>query len=425
MPLKTHRKILVSAFLIVFIAFSSLHVYADDASDLKAQIEERNKNIAELQKEIAAYQLEADKTSAKAKTLQSSIQALTLTGKKLDSDVKLTQTKIDAADLTIEQLSGQITEKETRISSLKDVTALSLKLIHQEDQNSFLETFLSTRSLAQSFDLVSRLTDLTDRIQARTNELQGLKINLQADVKTSEDTKSDLLVFEDELSDKQKAVNATKSEQNKLFTETKNSEVAFQAIIADKAAKKAAFEKELFEYESKLNYILNPDSIPKAGSAVFSWPTDNPYLTQNFGVTSASGRLYASGSHNGVDFKALMGTPIKAILSGTVIGTGNTDLVCPRASFGQWILIKNDNGLSEIYAHLSVIKVSEGQRVSTGQVIALSGNTGYSTGPHLHISVYAANAVTVQNRPSISCGKSLSHANCTHKCLPRSHALFS
>lgn len=386
----------------LFYTFPKVH--ADDAADLKAQIEERNKNIAELEKEIAAYQAEADKTSAKAQSLASTIKSLELTQKKLDTDIKLTENKIKAADLTIQELGGEITDKEARIINLRNATAESIKLIAQEESNSLIETFLKTKSLAESLDSIGRLFSITNEMNRKVKELQGVKFELEENVNESEKAKNDLEQFQEQLSDKKLVVSANKNEQNKLYTETKNTEAGYQAILADKKAKKAAFEKELFEYESKLKYVLNPNTIPSAGSSVFSWPTDDLYITQFFGVTSASGRLYASGSHNGVDFKALMGTPIKAILTGTVIGTGDTDIACPGASFGRWVLIKNDNGLAEIYAHLSVIKVSEGQRVNTGDIIAFSGNTGYSTGPHLHISVYAANAVEVQNRPSLACG---------------------
>lgn len=73
-------------------------------------------------------------------------------------------------------------------------------------------------------------------------------------------------------------------------------------------------------------------------------------------------------------------------------------------SYGKWILIKHDNGLSSMYAHLSLIKATEGDRVSTGDIIGYSGNTGYSTGPHLHFGVYASQGVKiVQYTNSINC----------------------
>jgi murein DD-endopeptidase MepM/ murein hydrolase activator NlpD len=59
-------------------------------------------------------------------------------------------------------------------------------------------------------------------------------------------------------------------------------------------------------------------------------------------------------------------------------------------------MIKHENGLSTIYGHLSVISVSQGQSLSTGDLVGYSGNTGYTTGPHLHISVYATEGVRIE-----------------------------
>ena len=85
-----------------------------------------------------------------------------------------------------------------------------------------------------------------------------------------------------------------------------------------------------------------------------------------------------------------------ASLSGTVTGTGNTDIYRGCYSYGKWVLIKHSNGLSTLYAHLSHIAVQDGATVSRGDVIGNSGNTGYSTGPHLHFSVYVSDAVQLK-----------------------------
>ena len=91
------------------------------------------------------------------------------------------------------------------------------------------------------------------------------------------------------------------------------------------------------------------------------------------------------------------------MVSGIVIGTGDTDLTCRNASWGKWVTIEYDNGLASTYGHLSLIKVTSGQRVSTGQVVGYSGNTGHSTAPHLHVTVYAGDAVQIQQKPSAAC----------------------
>jgi len=78
--------------------------------------------------------------------------------------------------------------------------------------------------------------------------------------------------------------------------------------------------------------------------------------------------------------------------------------VCPGASYGKWVLVRHTNGLSTLYAHLSVISVSVGDQISGSSVIGYSGNTGYSTGPHLHFTVYATQGVEIMDRKSRVCG---------------------
>ena len=110
-----------------------------------------------------------------------------------------------------------------------------------------------------------------------------------------------------------------------------------------------------------------------------------------------------------MDFRAAVGTPVYAVADGIVKGVGDTDEQCYRASFGKWVFIEHDIGLSTTSAHLSSWKVTEGQHVKKGDLIAYSGNTGHSTAPHLHITVYATKGVNgeqgarVTERPSSAC----------------------
>jgi len=165
------------------------------------------------------------------------------------------------------------------------------------------------------------------------------------------------------------------------------------------------FTQELNNYEAQLRIIIDPTSYPSAGKGILAWPVDNVFITQKFGDTAfAKTGAYNGRGHNGIDFRASMGTKIKSTLGGIVEGTGNTDLVKGCFSYGKWVLVRHDNGLSTLYAHLSLISVNSGQRVKTGDIIGYSGNTGYSTGPHLHFGVYATQGVRIlKYENSINC----------------------
>lgn len=116
----------------------------------------------------------------------------------------------------------------------------------------------------------------------------------------------------------------------------------------------------------------------------FWWPTnaENSPITSPFGM-----RVHPTTGintmHKGIDIGIPIGTEVIATADGTVSFVGTN----PDSLEGLWIKIDHGNGISSVYMHLSEIKVSVGQVVSQGEVIALSGNTGRSTGPHLHFGI--------------------------------------
>ena len=88
--------------------------------------------------------------------------------------------------------------------------------------------------------------------------------------------------------------------------------------------------------------------------------------------------------HNGIDIANAVGTPIYAVMAGTVIDSG------PASGYGQWIRIRHDDGSITVYGHMETLNVSVGQRVTAGQHIAGMGNRGFSTGSHLHFEIHPA-----------------------------------
>ncbi|MFE5831662.1 M23 family metallopeptidase [Streptomyces sp. NPDC056508] len=90
--------------------------------------------------------------------------------------------------------------------------------------------------------------------------------------------------------------------------------------------------------------------------------------------------------HSGQDFAVPVGTPVKAAAAGTVVKAGPYG-GGDGPAYGNAIVVKHANGKYSQYAHLSKIQVKIGQKVGAGQRIALSGNTGNSSGPHLHFEI--------------------------------------
>ncbi len=103
------------------------------------------------------------------------------------------------------------------------------------------------------------------------------------------------------------------------------------------------------------------------------WPVSG-WISSGFGLRD--GR-----PHEGLDIAAEEGDPIRAVRSGRVVFAGN------RGTYGLTVIIDHGGGLTTLYGHASAILVREGQWVRGGQLIARVGNTGRSTGPHLHLEV--------------------------------------
>lgn len=122
--------------------------------------------------------------------------------------------------------------------------------------------------------------------------------------------------------------------------------------------------------------IVNKNDTKNVNNFVLKKPVKGGITTAGFGDT-----ISRTASHNGHDWAVNTGTKVRAAAEGVV------ELAYFSESYGYNILINHNNGFKTRYAHLSEVKVSKGEKVEQSQVIALSGSTGFSTGPHLHFEV--------------------------------------
>ncbi|MEK7641548.1 MAG: peptidoglycan DD-metalloendopeptidase family protein [Patescibacteria group bacterium] len=385
----------VLASFSLLLAFS---VSAQTAADLQSKIGQRAEDIKALEKEIAGYQKQLDEIGTQVSSLSATVKSLQLTQKKLEADIKVTENKIVEKNIQIQLLSSQISDKQETISDDRRIIARSYVSVNELGSRSLPELLLSEKSLSAAWGSLDSIAAVQKGLVDRIASLENAKANLEVNKKATEKAKAELLSLNSQLKDQRSVVLGTANQQKQLLDDTKQSEAKYQAMLAQKKNLKELFEREVLDLESQLKLTIDPASIPHTGSGVLSWPLDAITVTQYFGNTpfaTANSQIYNGKGHTGVDFRASIGTPIKASLSGTVVGVANTDIIPSCYSYGKWIMIKHGNGLSTLYAHLSLQSVSVGQQVVTGQIIGYSGNTGYTTGPHLHYGVYATEGIRI------------------------------
>ncbi|KKW11643.1 MAG: Peptidase M23 [Parcubacteria group bacterium GW2011_GWA2_49_9] len=398
------RAVFLYTLILLFLAFHTFSARADTITDLKNKITERNTAIADLEKEIAGYQEQLETTGKETKTLQNTIRSIDLEQKKLSAQIKLTENRISAVNLRLQELADAIDVKENKIGESRSALGQTIRNLNGAEQQTLVETILSGATLSTMWGVVDDLQRFQKNLEDDLNKTRALKANLEGVQTETKKNRERLVTLRTDLSDQNILLVQNRKAKNTLLASTKSKETEYRKILAEKVAKRDAFERELLQFESELRFAIDPSLLPAAGSGVLKWPLDSIRITQKFGDTAfAKSGAYNGKGHNGVDFGAPTGTRVKSALSGVVRGTGDTDAVCPGASYGKWVLVEHANGLSTLYAHFSLIKVAQGQYVGTGELLGYSGDTGYSTGPHLHLTVYATQGVRVMERKSAVC----------------------
>ena len=195
------------------------------------------------------------------------------------------------------------------------------------------------------------------------------------------------------------AVATTSKAQTGVFTQSAAAMVSPQPAAVEPAAMRARHAKEIAQAQAAdlkatadhLAFVRAADvarslerrrlaeraDASKRAAFAHSWrlPIKNPVTTSGFG--------YRWGSlHAGEDFAVSEGTPLASMSTGTVAFAGQ------ESGYGNLVQIRYWDGTISYYGHMSRISVTEGDVVAPGQIVGFSGNTGHSTGPHLHLEIH-------------------------------------
>lgn len=390
--------VLISSTFVV--VSSPKNVFADEEKiqELEGKIDGLRDQRDQIQKEIDALQQMVSTTSAEASTIDAKVKSLKATQNKIQKDISLTQNQIEKSELTLEKIDLEISDKQLIANRKMEVLSKSLRQINLLESESLIENILGYKDLSEFWNQIESLGFFRDEISENLDTLR--EVNAELRIKHSEESREikELQTSQKLLSGQQEVVKDTANEQARLLNEKQQQLKTQQQILDEKIAQRKKFEAAMLDFESQIKTLVDPDSFPTPSRGVLSWPLDKITITQQFGGTQfakTNPSVYGRPFHNGVDFGVPTGTQVKSVLSGTVQATGNTDAFPGCVSWGKWVLVKHNNGLTSLYAHLSSILVDPGETVDTGGLLGLSGNTGYSTGPHLHLTLYASQGVSV------------------------------
>ena len=322
------------------------------------EMEKQQKELDKAQHNVQVAEENKDKAKLKVAAAKESLGEIVAKLSRLQQDIDKLQKKADALQKDIDENTAVLNKKKEEMEGRMRIYRRRLRDIYENGQINYLEVLLGAKDFG---DFASRMY-LLQKIIRSDLDLIAIVEKEAAEIQRRQN-----------LLDSQMA--EIKKDKAALVQKRNDAE----AMREQRAQKLYKAEEEKRKSEAEYDRLL-------AISDNIVWPCSGT-ITSYYGwrVHPIFGtRKYHSGMDIGVDY----GTPIHAAAAGVVVYSGW------MGGYGYAVMIDHGGGLVTIYGHNSSLSVSEGQRVSQGQVIALAGSTGYSTGPHCHFEVRLHGEVT-------------------------------
>ena len=362
--------------IVLVILGNVFSVWAATSSELKNQQENNQKQIDEAKDD-------QEKIRNQMSAIQKEVENLNATISSYENEIDDLTDQIDEATSKIDEMTQELDNKQKELEEKEKLLEKRLVATYKAGDTSYLDLLLSSGSLTDflsNYYLIEQLNDsdskLIDTIKATKAQIEESKTQLEASKVELEDAR--------ELQkNKKAALDISKSEKSQKVAQLSTEEQELQKRIEDMQAQDAVIRaaiKKAEEAEKAANKN-NGGNSPSKNPGGYIYPVPSAYSKITTGL------YYSSGAyHGGVDFGSggIAGQPVYAVKSGTVVLT-----MALTTSYGNYIIINHHDGTYTLYAHgqAGSICVSPGQTVSQGQQIMKVGNTGNSTGPHLHFEV--------------------------------------
>ena len=358
---------------------------ADTQSEMKkiqSEIDQAEKELDALGDEKSQSEEYLNVLEGKINLLQDKLDNLEEQKSSLQSEINAIEENITKTEQEIDKTQKEIDKKQAEFDESYEVYCQRLKAMYMSGSASTLEVLLTCPDMSTMLTRSEMIKSVSEQDSAQLDELMKKMEEIEKQKAVLQDKK-------EELNEDKQALEASKKELQESIDEisTSKSQLDSEAAECNALIKKIATEqnkhRELIEtnraaLEALENKISNSGSH---GTGVITGGRLNYPTTSR--TISAGFPSYPSGSyHSGVDFPVPTGTPVYAAADGTVI---NVEYL--TYSYGYYIQIDHGNGLTTLYGHNSQLLVSQGQKVTRGQMIAKSGSTGNSTGPHCHFEV--------------------------------------
>ena len=389
---------------------------------LKRDVAEQKATVARLQQLQVGLSDDIQDTAHEIRSLNADSGALSKKIVKIIGRIGAVQAEYDRLVLMLEGLDASLvslereeTAKRGKLAERKQLLAERIRSAYDTDRTSLLESFLSGGTFTDVLAEMSYFIDVGEQDKELATQISRDQETLAAIHQTMVDTRTQTNQLRQETAAQKRSLDRSKKNlesakkrlealEAKTRAELAKQKAAFKDLSDNKAAARKALAKAEAAQKRLQNRIADlirrrsaQGRIPSVYNGSLRWPMSGT-VTQNFGCTGFGweprvGRC--AHFHRGIDVVARYGTPVRASGTGTVVyvGWNYADGYDPA-----WIVVvAHSASLTTWYAHLRPVRpagIRAGARVRAGQVVGYEGNTGHSTGAHLHWAVmYKGNFV--------------------------------
>lgn len=377
----------VSILVIATVILNTVSIsYA--ASSISSQKNELNQKIQETKDNLNEVNSQKEESQDKVNNLSSQIDSY-------ESKINSLKSEIETKTNEVNELQKKLDELEAEREKNQSLLDERLVTLYESGEVSYLDMLLSSTDLTDfisSYYMIETLTaadkELIQNLENDKKEIADTQEKVNNSLGEIEKNKTELESVQQELSkaknEEQTKVDKLTEQSHDLENDVEEYEKKMKELDAKEKAQEAALQKKYEEAKKKAEQGNSSGSNSNSGSSSGGSVSSKGFIRPVKTGKITAGMYYSSGKYHGaVDFGVSVGTPVYAAADGIVVTStwGGSD------SYGYYVKIKHYDGTYTLYAHASSLAVSVGQVVKQGQLIMYSGNTGNSTGPHLHFEV--------------------------------------